>query len=509
MYIYFEGNNELFALIAFGLTSAISLLGYFCLFAGPKLDQIPRAGKGPGWFGLSLVEAKRDFLKNGPKIINEGYKKYKNGMFLIQTLNVERVVLSPKYIEEINRTVPDKSLDMIDGLRERLMASQTNLDAVFRSPMHIDVCKDQLTRNLHALIGPLNEEATYWLSKRIDGTTEVKAYETMVRIIAATASRMLGGTRVSRNAEWLETAAHYSMDVVTVAMKLRPYPAFMRPFVAPWLNGTKVLARHLKVAKSVFKDEFIQRLSSTPAVKSKNKEQPIDMIQWMTESARGTDRNADVLCHNMLFMSLAAVHTSSATLVHVLFDLCASPSYMQDLREEVERVIGEQGFTLGAINSLKKLDSFMKESQRMNQTVLMTFNRRVAEPIRFTDGATLPIGTYITMPSDSVAHDPDIYENPYQFDGLRFYDKRMSAKTEAYRHQFATTGPESLAFGQGKTACPGRFFAASQIKIVLANILMKYDVSFPPGQTERPKNIHKGGLVMADRSQKLVFTPRK
>lgn len=44
--------------------------------------------------------------------------QYKNGMFLVQTLNVERVVLSPKYIEEINKTVPEETLSMVEGLRE-------------------------------------------------------------------------------------------------------------------------------------------------------------------------------------------------------------------------------------------------------------------------------------------------------------------------------------------------------------------------------------------------------
>ncbi|KAH8799112.1 cytochrome P450 [Xylogone sp. PMI_703] len=506
---YLGPDNATQTLSAFGVVLIVVLWGCYRLLAGPNLSWVPRVGKSSGWLGLRMAEAKRDFLKNGPKILNEGYSKYKHGMFLVQTLNVPRVVLSPKYIEEINRAVPDGALDMVDGLRERLMSSQTNLDVVFRSPMHIEVCKDQLTRNLYALIEPLNEEAGYWLSQRVGGKTEIKGYETMVRVIAGTASRMLGGTRVSRDMEWLETAARYSMDVVTVAMQLRPWPAFMRPFVAPWLDGTKVLARHLQVAKKVFKAEFARRLALADSGEDKKQENPIDMIQWMTESARGSDRNADVLAHNMLFMSLAAVHTSSATLIHALFDLCAAPEYLQGLREEAEKVIGEQGFTLSAINSLKKLDSFMKESQRMNQTVLMTFNRRVAKPIKFSDGATLPAGTYITMPADAVAHEPDIYENPYKFDGLRFYDKRMSAKSEAYRHQFATTGPESLAFGQGKTACPGRFFAAAQIKVVLVHILLNYDVSYPAGQTERPKNIYKGGLVMADRSQKLVFTPRK
>ena len=69
-------------------------------------------------------------------------------MFIVQTLNVERVVLSPKYVDEINKSLPEDALDMADGLSERLLSSQTNLDVVFRSPLHIDVCKAQLTQNL-------------------------------------------------------------------------------------------------------------------------------------------------------------------------------------------------------------------------------------------------------------------------------------------------------------------------------------------------------------------------
>lgn len=44
--------------------------------------------------------------------------QYKNGSFVIQTLNVPRIVLNAKYVEEINRTVPEDHLSMADGLRE-------------------------------------------------------------------------------------------------------------------------------------------------------------------------------------------------------------------------------------------------------------------------------------------------------------------------------------------------------------------------------------------------------
>lgn len=193
----------------------------------------------------------------------------------------------------------------------------------------------------------------------------------MVRVIAATASRMLGGLPISRNQEWLETAAAYSMDVVSVAMKLRPYPAFLRPLITPWLHGSKVLDRHIKTTKKLFSPMFVQRLGLLE--KSGINEEhgkPDNMIQWMADSARLKDRDPDVLAHNMLFMSMAAVHTSSATTIHVLFDLCANPEYIQPLREEVQGVITEHGWTLAGINAMKKLDSFMKESQRLNQAVL-------------------------------------------------------------------------------------------------------------------------------------------
>lgn len=333
----------------------------------------------------------------------------------------------------------------------------------------------------------------------------------MVRVIAATGSRMLGGKLCSRNAEWLETAALYSMDVVSVAVRLRPYPAWLRPFITPWLEGTKTLNRHLQTAKKTFSDTFAQRLALEQQEMLNGKggsEKPIDMVQWMVESASGNDRDPGVLSHNMLFLSLAAVHTSSATTIHALFDLCANPEYIEPIREEIASEVAKHGWTLSAIANMKRLDSFIKESQRLNQAVLMTFNRKVAKLLRFEDGTTLGAGTYITMPSDSVARDPDIYDDPEHFDGYRFYDRRMEGGKEANRHQFASTGPESLAFGQGKNACPGRFFAGMQIKVVLANVLLNYNISFPPGQTERPKNLYKGGLVRPDPRQKLVFVPR-
>ena len=43
----------------------------------------------------------------------------------------------------------------------------------------------------------------------------------------------------------------------------------------------------------------------------------------------------------------------------------SSPEYMQPLREEVESIANEQGWTKASIFNMRKLDSFLREAQRL------------------------------------------------------------------------------------------------------------------------------------------------
>lgn len=58
-----------------GLTVAFLVWAYYRYIATPDLSFVPRAGKAPGPFGLGLNDVKRDFAKNGTKIITEGYQQ--------------------------------------------------------------------------------------------------------------------------------------------------------------------------------------------------------------------------------------------------------------------------------------------------------------------------------------------------------------------------------------------------------------------------------------------------
>ncbi|KAK8030950.1 ent-kaurene oxidase [Apiospora arundinis] len=62
-----------------------------------------------------------------------------------------------------------------------------------------------------------------------------------------------------------------------------------------------------------------------------------------------------------------------------------------------------------------------------------------------------------------------------------------------------------MAFGYGKHACPGRFFAANEIKLILAHILLQYDLRMPDGATERYQRVIRGPAESPNPMDKIEF----
>ena len=57
---------------------------------------------------------------------------------------------------------------------------------------------------------------------------------------------------------------------------------------------------------------------------------------------------------------------------HALYHLAAQPKLAQTLREEVEPILKEDGCTKDALERMHKVDSFLKESLRVNGVSICT-----------------------------------------------------------------------------------------------------------------------------------------
>lgn len=102
--------------------------------------------------------------------------------------------------------------------------------------------------------------------------------------------------------------------------------------------------------------------------------------------------------------------------------------------------------------------------------------------------------------------DPNLYPNPDKFDGYRFLRLREAVGAEN-KYQAVTTSPEFTFFGHGQHACPGRFFAANEIKLLFTYMLLYYDFKFPESHGTLPP-VPNGLFRSPDRKQLVLYKSR-
>ncbi|KAI4250738.1 MAG: hypothetical protein LQ352_005273 [Teloschistes flavicans] len=193
--------------------------------------------------------------------------------------------------------------------------------------------------------------------------------------------------------------------------------------------------------------------------------------------------------------------------VHVLYDLASHPEYVEPLREEIRDTSNEDGgWQKSSFSKLRKLDSFIKESQRFNPPSMLSYHRVMAQDYTLRDGTVLSKGTHLAMAVSAIQNEPAVTPRPEMFDGLRYYKMRQQPG-EGHLHQFATTEPTMLNFGHGKNACPGRFFASLEIKTILVKLIMDYDFKFVNGMG-RPANLKAHEFIFPNPEGKMMVRKR-
>jgi gliotoxin biosynthesis cytochrome P450 monooxygenase len=110
----------------------------------------------------------------------------------------------------------------------------------------------------------------------------------------------------------------------------------------------------------------------------------------------------------------------------------------------------------------------------------------------------LPRGTFVSFAHSQTQRSATLPQRPLdEFHPFRYTELR-SVIGEENKHQFVSTSLDSLAFGYGQHACPGRFFASSVIKLLLIELIKKYDIALGPkgdgaaGELKRPSTLTVG-----------------
>jgi len=127
----------------------------------------------------------------------------------------------------------------------------------------------------------------------------------------------------------------------------------------------------------------------------------------------------------------------------------------------------------------------------------------------FSDGTEVPAGANVSVSISHTHLNPNYYEDPSKFDGFRF--SRMKDEAEAKgspdkKFDMVATNLQFLAFGHGRHACPGRFFAAAELKMMLAYIVITYDLKLANGV--RPPDVFILHTCLPNPTAEILFRRR-
>jgi cytochrome P450 len=142
-----------------------------------------------------------------------------------------------------------------------------------------------------------------------------------------------------------------------------------------------------------------------------------DMLMWLMSEAKGVERSLEGWARRLLMLNFASVHSTSLvscrsclflatvssianyastqTFTQTLYRLLAHPEYLEPLRQEVEAVVAEEGWTKTGMDKMHKIDSFVRETQRIDGPIICQ-----STPSPFSESYV----AYLLTASLSIAH---------------------------------------------------------------------------------------------------------
>ncbi|KAI0292786.1 cytochrome P450 [Russula brevipes] len=401
----------------------------------PQLDAIPTTGFSDPI--LSYFSALR-FNFDGIRMLKEGYEK-------------EWMVLAagPELIEDV-RKAPDHVLSVIEPRTESLQSEYT-LDLLDRNDRYsTEVIRSKLTRNIAVTFKEIREELINalddWIPTHEDKWVKVPILETVQRVICCTTNRVFVGLPLCRNRD-------YQTLNLTFAVNVIKYGTIISMFPKPFKRLPSQIRQEIEFIRPMVKERFAKMEEFGDDWDDK----PNDMLMWLMEEAKGVERSLEGLARRLLLANFAGIHATSLTFTQTLYRLLGNPQYIEPLRQEVEAVIAEEGWTKAGMDKMHKIDSFLRETQRLDglASLIMTVSRCDHS---FSNGMTIPAGTLVAIPASAAHTDERTFLIPTNL----------------------------MAFAFQGSASPGRFFAVNEVKALLAHIVVTYDFKFEEGKGAPP-----------------------
>lgn len=249
----------------------------------------------------------------------------------------------------------------------------------------------------------------------------------------------------------------------TAFMILNLMPGFLLPIIGPVAMGWGLT--RLKVYNLLL---WITRQALEGKGSRDGKPQAQEHItQWTAEMTRLQD--AAEIAKVTLGILFASAFQVPVIAQSCIYNFCMHPEYEEKLRAEAVEC---KDTSFGSLNQeMPYLDSFVKETARLNPGPILSAPRKVMVPYTSSDGYHIPTGNWLAIPQVSLMRDEKVWPRGKTFEAFRFVDEKNGTSESRLTHP----SYEFPFWGSIRHACPARFYVSVVMKMILSHLIVDYE----------------------------------
>lgn len=200
----------------------------------------------------------------------------------------------------------------------------------------------------------------------------------------------------------------------------------------------------------------------------------------------------------MAVILIRSSDTTASTFTNSLYHLAKYPETQTKMRDLLRQALGgvKQDWDYEKVKSVKYIDDFLSENLRLRPAVLVAGSRETPAGGIQIDEVHIPGNTNVLVPIYHIQRDPRYWKQAEEFIPERWGDRRVEMETDKAPYFPFLFGkyqgsPFSVFPGcfqdlsnacSGAYTCPGKNVANMSLRIALAKLVLKYDISFAPGE---------------------------
>ncbi|KAI8338009.1 cytochrome P450 [Chlamydoabsidia padenii] len=331
---------------------------------------------------------------------------------------------------------------------------------------------------------------------------------------------MIGTTAFGQSFNMLETESHPVPDSIAYEMRwaswvnivisqmviqydtnfffLPPIKVIAHPYIVKLITMGIPLQANPVIRKLVTKT-IHERIQSG---KKRN-----DILQILLDTQEAEDPNErlsdlTIILETILFLIVGS-ETTSSTLGFAVIELLRHPHAMKKLQDELDTVeFADQDrklYTHEQLKSLPYLNAVLNETLRLNTVIAGGLERRTEKDITLGNNLVVPKGTGLVCNIFHAHLNEEYWPNARSFEPERWLpDADVEPDLDAF-----------YPFSAGSRNCVGKNFAWMEMRLVLATLIKRFELTPLAAEMEQAKEIrHYVSLTLLNNSFSVLIRPR-